>query len=206
MKYVLAFFFMVFTSSFLFGKDTTHVTTYYRGGQLNERYILNSSHQKHGEYVRYTRYGKKYITGTYVNGLPAGTWNYYSSDTTGTLVQTLDFDNHRETFVDSLRVHTIICGPRYFGGNMLQYEYVSYHVKNDFTPEERAAHKGKTYTVSFTIDSVSMKPVMISVDNPDLPEPFRKKLETIVAGMPAWLPPVCKNKSEVWRFSVAMVF
>jgi hypothetical protein len=182
------------------------VISRYKEGAINEKFVRNSEGRKDGPYVRYTRFGNKYITGQYKDGAPVGTWSYYSSDSSGVLVQTLNFDTKQETFVDSLRVHSLICGPRYFGGNMLEYEYIQSRMRTDFTEAERQLYKGKTFTVTFTIDSISLKPVTIACTDQTLPESFRKKMEAIVADMPAWLPPVCNNKTEVWRFSVPFPF
>ena len=46
----------------------------------------------------------------------------------------------------------------------------------------------------------------VSVDDPNLPIGFSSKMFTIISEMPAWLPPVCVDKSEVWRFSVVFIF
>ena len=99
----VAFFLLPLFSS---AQDTTHVVTHYRDGQINDIYRRNSNGEKDGDYIRYTRLGKKYISGHYSNGIPIGIWQFYSSDTSGILVQTLDFDKHKETFVDSNRVHS----------------------------------------------------------------------------------------------------
>ena len=206
MKNLIALTFGFLLSLSIFAQDSTHHVTYYRDGKLNEKYIINSNNEKDGEYVRFTRYGNKYISGQYKSGKPVGIWEYFSSDTEGVLVQKLDFDNHKELFVDPLKVTTLICGPRYFGGSMIQNEYIANRIKTDFTANEKAFYHGQNFTVTFTIDSVSMKPIGVSVDDPNLPIGFSSKMFTIISEMPAWLPPVCVDKSEVWRFSVVFIF
>ena len=188
-------------------EDTTHFVTHYGDGKLNESYIINSQKQKNGEYVRYNHFGKKYISGQYKNGEPIGIWEFYSSDSTAVLVQKLDFDAHKELFVDPLRIPQMICGPRYFGGNMLKNEFIEHHIATDFTSEEKKMYAGQSFSVLFTIDSVSLKPVGISIsDEQKLSPDFSAKLIAAVAAMPAWLPPACENKNKVWRFSVKFVF
>jgi hypothetical protein len=206
MKKIFSLFLILLASISISAQDTMHVVTYYKEGKLNEKYVCNSKKEKDGEYVRYSRFGKTLISGQYSKGQPVGIWQYYSSDSTGVLVQKLDFDSHKELFLDPLRMPQLICGPRYFGGNMLKVEYVKNRTQKDFTDEEKKEHEGQTYTVSFTIDSVSLKPIGITVDDPKLPEPFKNKLIAIVAEMPTWLPPECEGKSAVWRFSVAIAF
>lgn len=193
---------------FLFAQqDTTKVETKYRNGELNEQYSTNKNGVKVGSYTRYTRYGKKYIVGQYDNGMPVGAWEFYSADTNGVLVEKLDFTTHKELFVDSLRVPSLICGPRYFGGNMLKQEYIQNRIKTDFTDAEKEQYKGQTFTVLFVIDDKSFKAVGVSCNDSGLSEDAKKKMEKIVSEMPAWLPPVCgKDKEIVWRFSVAFVF
>lgn len=201
------FTFLLFLVSFsLFAQDTTHVNTYYPGGKLNERYVVNSKKEKNGEYIRYSSFGKKYISGQYKNGQPVGVWEYFSSDTLGILVDSLNFDTHKELFVDPLHVSSLLCGPRYFGGKMLENEYINHRIQTDFTPEEKAFYHGQNFSVVFTIDSTTMKPVGISIDDPNLSPAFAAKIITIVSEMPAWLPPVCVGKEEVWRFSVTFIF
>lgn len=186
--------------------DTGQVVSRYSNGSVNESYRLNAAGNKEGVYVRYSRYGKKFVSGQYENGKPSGIWEFYSSDTLGKLVQKLDFTNHKELYVDSLRVPSLICGPRYFGGNMIKQEYIQQSIKNRFTETERAMLKGQSFTVVFTIDEKTLKPIGVNCDDNALPDDTRRKLEQIVTDMPAWLPPVCKNSSEVWRFSVVFVF
>lgn len=186
--------------------DTGKVVTYYREGVINESYTLNAKGKKEGAYERNTRYGKKYIRGQYANGNPVGVWEFFSSDTTGVLVQKLDFNSHKELFVDSLRVPALICGPRYFGGNMIKQEYIQNAIKEQFTEAEREMYKGQTFSVMFSIDKITLKPIGVSCTDAGISEDIRKKMELIVSQMPAWLPPVCKESSEVWRFSVAFVF
>ena len=187
-------------------KDTSHVTKYYKDGKLRENYVLNRNGNKEGEYKQFTRYGKPYIVGQYKDGNPVGIWEYYSGDTVGFLVEKLDFDQHKELFVDSLRAPGLICGPRYFGGYMLRQEFIQNRIKTDFTDAEKKQYQGHTYKVSFTVDTTTMRPVGISTDDAQLPADIKAKMEKIVADMPAWLPPICKGKEEVWRFSVAFVF
>jgi hypothetical protein len=206
MKNILLFTFTLFLSISLFSQDTTRVETHYHDGQIYDTYLRNVSGEKIGDYVQYSRFGKKYITGKYENGIPVGIWNYYSSDTSGALVQTLDFDHHKELFVDSIRVPALICGPRFFGGRMTQNEYIAHRIKADFTNEEKAFYKGKVFVLSFSIDPKTLKVIGVTVDDPSLPEPMKSKLLKIATEMPAWLPPVCKDKNEVWRFSVGISF
>ncbi|MDQ3111089.1 MAG: hypothetical protein M3R17_14445 [Bacteroidota bacterium] len=201
----LLIFTLLLSSTFLFAQDTLRVTNYYRDGGIYNTYTNNSAHEKEGHYIQYSRFGKKFIEGQYEKGMPTGVWNYYSSDTSGVLVQTLNFDTHEETFVDSNRVTALICGPRYFGGRMAQNEYIARRIQNDFTKEEKDAYRGRSFVISFSIDRKSLKVVGVSVDDKDLSEPFKAKLIAIAAEMPTWLPPVCKDKSEVWRFSVAVI-
>lgn len=185
-------------------RDTT---TYYSDGLLKEKYLLNKEGNKDGPYTCYSRFGKKYISGQYANGEPAGTWEFFSSDTNAFLVQKLDFTTHKELFVDSLRQPSLICGPRYFGGNFLRQEYIQNRIKTDFTEAEKELLKGQNYTVIFLVDQKTLRPVGASCADTELSETIRKKMEKIVAEMPAWLPPVCgKDKDTVWRFSVAFVF
>jgi hypothetical protein len=195
----------LFASTLLYSQDTLRVTNYYRDGTIYDTYTRNAAEEKEGKYLQYSRFGKKFIEGQYQNGMPVGTWNYYSSDTAGILVQTLNFDTHQEMFVDSNRVTALICGPRYFGGRMAQNEYIARHIKTDFTKEEKDAYRGRPFVISFSIDPKTMKVVGVSVEDKDLSEPFKSKLIAIASGMPAWLPPVCKDKNEVWRFSVAVI-
>lgn len=205
MKNVL-FFATILFSIALSAQDTTRVVNHYRDGQVFDSFTRNSQNEKEGSYVQYSRFGKLYMSGQYKNGIPTGIWNYYSSDTSGVLVQTLNFDTHTETFVDSNRVTALICGPRYFGGRTAQNEYIARRVHSDFTKEEKDAYRGRPFVISFSIDPKTLKVVGVSIEDKDLQEPFKNKLVAIVSEMPAWLPPVCKDKNEVWRFSVPVVF
>jgi hypothetical protein len=206
MKNILCFFTAIFLSASLSAQDTTRVTNHYRDGQTYDTYTRNTAGEKEGVYVQYTRFGKRFIVGQYKNGIPTGTWNYYSADTSGVLVQTLNFDTHTETFVDSNRVPALICGPRFFGGRIAQNEYIARRVKSDFTKEEKETYRGRPFVISFSIDHSTLKVVGATIDDKDLSEPFKNKLLKIVNEMPAWLPPVCKDKDEVWRFSVPIIF
>ena len=181
------------------------VVNHYNDGQIYDSYIRNSLGEKEGAYVQYSRFGKKYISGQYNNGVPFGTWNYYTADSSGRLVQTLDFDAHKELFVDSIRVPALICGPRFFGGRTAQNEYIARRIKSDFIKEERDAYRNRHFIISFSIDQKSLKVVGVSVEDKDLSDAFKNKLIAIVSEMPSWLPPVCKDKSQVWRFSVAIM-
>lgn len=198
--------FLLFISCALTAQDTTHITTVYKSGEKNEDYFRNKDGNKTGKYQRYTRYGKLYIDGQYNNGSPVGIWNYYSADTNGTLVQTLDFDTHKESFVDSVNVPSLICGPRYFGGNMAKQEYVQLRIATDFTPAERQRLKGTSVLAVFDIDPVTYKTIGITVDDPALSEDLRAKIVRIVSEMPTWLVPVCKGGTPVWRMSVVFLF
>ncbi len=193
-------------SSCIFGQDTTRVVNHFRDGKVYDTYLRNSNSEKEGAYIQYSRFGKKYIVGQYQNGEPKGVWNYYSSDTSGVLVQTLNFDSHTEFFVDSNKVTSLICGPRFFGGRMAQNEYIAHHIQNEFSNEEKTVYKGQVFVLSFSVDPKTLKVVGVTVDDPTIPDLFEKKLLKIAFDMPTWLPPVCKEKSEVWRFSVAVVF
>lgn len=195
----------IFFSAFLYSQDTTRVVNTYRNGDIYDSYMRNAFGEKEGYYVQYSRFGKKLITGQYNNGIPFGTWNYYSADTSGRLVQTLDFDTHKEVFVDSIRVPALICGPRFFGGRTAQNEYIARRVKTDFTEAEKEVYRNRPFVVSFSIDRKTLKVVGVSIEDNDLQDDFKNKLIRIVSDMPSWLPPVCKDKSEVWRFSVAIV-
>jgi hypothetical protein len=202
---------LLFTFSLLLtlavsAQDTVHVTTSYTKGQKNEDYFRNLEGNKHGKYRRFTRYGKLYIDGQYNNGSPVGTWNFYSSDTLGELVQKLDFDTHKEIMVDSFRVPSLICGPRYFGGNMLQQEYVQHRIKTDFSETERARLKGTSVLVVFEIDPKTYKPYGVVIEDNALSDDIKAKITKIVNEMPAWLPPVCKGGPPVWRMSVVFLF
>ncbi|HEU4718001.1 MAG TPA: hypothetical protein VFU15_09210 [Bacteroidia bacterium] len=201
---LLAFFVLLQFS--LRAQDTTHVTTHYHNGKVNEQFTQNKKGDKEGNYLRYSTHGKTLVTGQYKDGVPVGVWNYYSSDTSGTLVDRLDFDTHKELFVDSLRVPQLICGPRYFGGNLAKNEYIAHRIRTDFTPNEIAPYHGQSFTVTFAIDTTTMKPVMPVLDESGLPSSVVEKMKQIVLDMPAWLPPVCKDKNEVWQFSVVFTF
>lgn len=197
---------VLFLCTVLSAQDTTRITNYYRDGLTYDTYTRNTAGEKEGVYVQYTRFGKRFIVGKYTNGIPTGVWNYYSSDTAGVLVQTLNFDTHTETFVDSNRVSAMICGPRYFGGRTAQNEYIARRVKTDFTKEEKETYRGRPFIVSFSIDPKTLKVVGATIEDTDLQESFRKKLLAVANEMPAWLPPVCSGKNEVWRFSIPVIF
>lgn len=191
---------------YLVAQDSTHVIKNYKSGKLEEDYYLNASGNKNGTYLRYTRYGKLYIVGQYKDGTPVGTWNYYSGDTMGDLVQTLNFDTHKETFCDTNRINSLICGPRYFGGNMLKQEYVQYRIKTDFATEERNMLRGKSVLVVFEIDSATYLPYGISVEDQAISPDLKAKMVKIIMEMPAWLPPACTSGTPVWRMSVVFLF
>jgi hypothetical protein len=208
MKKALLFFFS-FLCLTVFSQDT--LRTFYSGGQPKEVYTVNQAKEKEGDYVHYTRYGTKYISGHYKNGEPIGLWEFYSSDVNGYLVQKLDFDTHKETYVDSLRVPSLICGPRYFGGNMLQQEYIQRRIRTDFKESERQEMKGKIVSVNFSIDPKTLKPVGIECTDGTVTPEMRAQMVKIVSEMPAWLQPVCKSTGEtqpipVWRFTAVFVF
>ena len=187
--------------------DTIPVTNTYKDGAKNEIYFVNKEGNKVGKYVRYTRYGKVYTEGSYDNGTPVGIWNYYRPDTSGALVQTLDFTNHKETFVDSLNVNSLVCGPRYFGGNTAKQEFVQLRIKTDFTEDERALLKGKMIMAVFAVDDKSYTTMDVTIEDNALPYEIRNKMQKIILDMPAWLPPVCdKGDEPVWRQSVVFVF
>jgi hypothetical protein len=196
--------FIFFLSLNLSAQDT--IRTAYFSGKLNEVYVKDSAGEKNGSYVRYSRYGKKFISGQYQHGLPSGIWEYYSADTVGTLVQKLNFDTHQELFVDSARIPALICGPRYFGGNMLQQEYIQYHIRKSFSLEERNKYKGLTISVELNIDPETMKPMGVTCIDPRISTETRKELIRIISSMPAWLPPVCKSDNQVWRFTIVFAF
>jgi len=184
-----------------------HIVTYHKNGGINEDYYKSSNGDKIGSYKRYTRYGKLYITGKYNEGMPAGVWYYYSADTSGKLVQALDFDKHKELYVDSLRVPQLFCGPRFFGGNMIQMDYIQKRLRTDFTAEEREKYKGQSFTVSYTVDATTLKPILITPDQTYLSPDMAKRFIQIVKDMPAYLPPVCRPGSEpVWRTNVVFYF
>lgn len=187
-------------------QDTTHVNTVYKGGEKNEYYYRDGNGNKIGKYLRYTRYGNTYIEGQYYNGQPVGVWNYYTAENTGKLVQTLNFDAFKETFLDTVNVPSLICGPRYFGGNMAKQEYVQYRISTDFTPAEHQRLKGTSVMAVFDIDTKTYKTNSISVDDPALSEDLRAKMVKIIREMPAWLPPICKGGTPVWRMSVVFLF
>jgi hypothetical protein len=188
-------------------QDTIAVSTVYKEGGRNEVYYVNKEGNRIGKYLRYTRYGKVYTEGQYNNGTPVGTWNYYSADTAGKLVQTLNFDQHKETFVDSVNVNSLVCGPRYFGGNTAKQEYIQLRIKTDFTEQERAMLKGKSIMAVFEVDSKTFTTYAITIQNNTLPKNVLDKMTKIIAEMPAWLGPVCdKGDQPVWRQSVVFVF
>lgn len=197
---------LIILPMYLVAQDSTHITKNYKNGKLEEDYYLNVSGNKNGKYLRYTRYGKLYVEGQYKDGAPVGTWNYYSGDTLGELVQTLNFETHKETFCDTNRINSLICGPRYFGGNMLKQEYVQHRIKTDFTPEERNMLRGKSVLVVFEIDSVTYTPYGISVEDQAISPDLKAKMVKIVREMPAWLPPACTGGAPVWRMSVVFLF
>lgn len=187
--------------------DTTLVKTTYKEGGRNEEYGLNKNGNREGKYIRYTRYGKVYTEGQYSNGAPVGVWNYYRPDTSGALVETLNFDTHKETYVDSVNVNSLVCGPRYFGGNSAKQEYIQLHIKTDFTEEERAMMKGKSVMAVFEVDQKTFTTYAVTVEDFALPIDIRNKIEKIVSEMPSWLAPVCdKGDQPVWRQSVVFVF
>lgn len=190
----------------LSAQDSTHITRNYRNGKLDEDYYLNASGEKNGKYIKYSRNNHKYVEGQFKNGFPVGTWNFYAADTTGDLVQTLNFDTHKETFCDSARVPSLVCGPRYFGGNFLKQDFVEQRIRTDFTEEERAKLKGKNIMVVFEVDSVTYKTYGADVQDNSVSPEIRAKMTKIVQEMPAWLPPVCTGGSLVWRMSVVFVF
>lgn len=182
------------------------VTKNYKNGVLEEVYFHNTKGNKDSSYVKYTRHGKIYIQGQYKDGVPVGVWNYYSSDTAGYLVQTLNFDAHKETFVDPRSQHSLICGPRFFGGNFAMHEYVHHRITTDFTAEERAKLKGQRILAVFEVDSVKYTTYAVTIDDKSISWDTRVKMTRIVQEMPAWLPPVCKDGTKVWRHSVVFVF
>ncbi len=206
MKSIFTVILLLITGS-VFSQDTIPVQTTYKDGGKNEVYSTNKDGIKIGKYVRYTRYGKVYVEGQYNNGNPVGIWNYYSADTVGFLVQTLNFDTHKETFVDSVHVPSLVCGPRYFGGNAGKQEYIQLHINTDFTEQEKAMMKGKAVMVVFEVDDKSFTTFAVTVEDNALPLDIRTKIHKIVTDMPAWLPPVCdKGDHPVWRQSVVFVF
>ena len=206
MKQYIVILFLVLFPAAIIAQDTIHVTTSYTNGKKNEDYFRNLEGNKHGKYQRFTRYGKLYIEGQYNNGTPVGIWNFYSTDTLGELVQKLDFDSHKELMVDPYRVPSLICGPRYFGGNMLQQEYIQQRIKSDFTETEQAQLKGTSVLVVFEIDPKTYKPYGVVVEDNALSDDIKLKITKIVSEMPAWLPPVCKDGTPVWRMSVVFLF
>lgn len=187
--------------------DTTTVKTAYKDGTKNEHYYLNKDGNRNGRYIRYTRYGKVYTEGQYNNGTPVGIWNYYSADTSGKLVETLNFDTHKETFLDSTNVNSLVCGPRYFGGNTAKQEYIQLRIKTDFTEQEKATMKGKSVMGVFEVDILTFTTYAITIENYGYPKNIIDKMIRIIAEMPAWLAPVCdKGDQPVWRHSVVFVF
>jgi hypothetical protein len=187
--------------------DTLPVNNTYKDGSKNESYFVNTEGNKVGKYVRFTRYGNVYTEGQYDNGSPVGIWKYYAADTGGALVETLDFSTHKETFLDSANVNSLVCGPRYFGGNSAKQEYVQLRIITDFTEQERAMMKGKMIMAVFTIDDKSYKTMDVTIEDNALPYDIRVKMQKIVVEMPAWLAPVCdKEDKPVWRQSVVFVF
>ncbi|GAB4142128.1 MAG: hypothetical protein Fur0041_17260 [Bacteroidia bacterium] len=205
MRYPITLLFSML-SVMIFAQDRLHIVKKYSSGTVSEDYHLDENGFKHGPYQRYTRFGKIYIQGYYVHGQPDSTWTYYAPDSVGAMVQKLDFKTRKEIFLDTLKVPQLICGPRFFGGNMLQMEYIQYRMQKDFTPAEYARYKNKTFTVSFTVDSVSLKPALIMCDNATIPDNIKKKMIAIVNDMPAFLPPACPGRDPVWRISVPFYF
>lgn len=200
------FFLLLSCSGCLLAQDTIPVKTTYKDGAQNEMYSVNKDGIRIGKYIRYTRYGKVYTDGQYNNGTPVGIWNYYSADTSGKLVQTLDFDQHKETFVDSVNVNSLVCGPRYFGGNTAKQEYIQLRIKTDFTEQERTMMKGKSVMAVFEVDPKTFTTYAITIENNALPKDIIDKMSKIIAEMPAWLAPVCTGGTPVWRMSVVFVF
>jgi hypothetical protein len=201
---------LLFCSAFMINvhaQDTIPVTTTYTDGGKNEVYAINKEGNKNGRYVRYTRHGKVYVQGQYKNGTPVGIWNYYALDSSGALVQTLDFDKHTETFLDSVNVNSLVCGPRYFGGNPAKQEYIQLRLRTDFTEQERGSMRGKAIMVVFEIDPKTLTTFAVAIPNDALPKNISDKIQKIVTEMPAWLAPVCdKGDQPVWRQSVVFVF
>lgn len=188
-------------------QDTIPFKNTYKDGSRNEEYFVNKDGNRIGKYVRYTRYGKVYTEGQYNNGTPVGIWNYYRPDTSGLLVETLNFDTHKETFVDSLNVNSLVCGPRFFGGNTAKQEYIQLRIKTDFTAEQKAFMKGKTVMAVFEVDILTFTTYAITIENHAYPVDIVNKMSKIIAEMPAWLSPVCdKGDVPVWRQSVVFVF
>ena len=184
-----------------------HIVNYHKNGSVNEDYYKSSNGDKIGSYKRYTRYGKLYITGKYNENMPAGVWYYYSADTSGKLLQVLDFDKHKELYVDSLRVPQLFCGPRFFGGNMIPMDYFQKRLRSDFSAAEREQYKGQSFTVSYTVDATTLKPILITPVQTYLSPDMANRFIQIVKDMPAYLPPVCRPGSEpVWRTNVVFYF
>jgi hypothetical protein len=206
MKHLFTLALFLFFSSLLTAQDSILVENHFHDGTLFDVCKKNPSNEKVGPYVQYSHFGKKFITGQYNKGVAYGIWNYYSSDTSGVLVQTLNFDTHTETYVDSNRVTSLICGPRYFGGRMAENEFVARRMDSDFSAEEKKAYKGQVYVVAFSIDPKTFKVVGVSLDDSSLPDPVKSRMMKIASDMPAWLPPVCKDKNEMWRFSIPIAF
>ncbi len=188
-------------------QDTIPFKSTYKGGSRNEEYLVNKDGNRIGKYIRYTRYGKVYTEGQYNNGTPVGIWNYYRPDTSGLLVETLNFDTHKETYVDSINVNSLVCGPRYFGGNTAKQEYIQLRIRTDFTEEQRAFMKGKSVMAVFEIDILTFTTYAITIENYGYPKDIVDKMYKIISEMPAWLAPVCdKGDVPVWRQSVVFVF
>ena len=89
---------------------------------------------------------------------------------------------------------------------MLQQEYIQMRIKSDFTETERQRLKGTSVLAVFDVDPLTYKTIGINVDDAALTEDLKNKIIKIVSEMPAWLPPVCKDKNLVWRMSVVFVF
>ncbi len=195
-----------FITSFLQAQDTTQTITRYKQGQINEQYWRLQSGEKHGSYIRFTRYGNTYLSGRYDHGKPIGIWELYRADSSKQLVQRLNFDTHQELFLDTANFPTLFCGPRFFGGNMIQNEYVANAIQTQFTEAERLALKGKKILVAFSIDQQTLKPIQVKVATADIDVATQKKLIAIVEAMPAWLPALPRTGVCVWEFSVPFLF
>lgn len=203
----LFFLLIVLLSCRLAAQDTIPMKTTYKDGAKNEEYFVNKDGNRVGKYVRYTRYGHVYTEGQYNNGTPVGIWNYYRTDTSGALVQTLNFDTHKETFVDSINVNSLVCGPRYFGGSTAKQEYIQLRIGTDFTEDERATLKGKSIMAVFEVDEKSFTTFAVTIQDNAISQELRNKMSRIILEMPAWLAPVCdKDDQPVWRQSVVFVF
>ncbi|MGL4597954.1 MAG: hypothetical protein ACRCYO_10510 [Bacteroidia bacterium] len=206
MNYCISLIIVCFTATFLHAQDSIQTLTRYKQGQVNESYWRLPTGEKHGTYKRYTRYGNTYISGQYDHGKPIGIWELYKADSSKKLVQRLNFDTHQELFLDSANFPTLFCGPRFFGGNMLQNEYIDRAIKTQFTEAERQALKGKSILVAFSIDQQTLKPINIKVATAGIDLATQKKLVAIVETMPVWLPAIPRAGTCVWEFSVPFLF